>query len=166
MHTDHINPFTAPAGLKDACTHLQTVYFLVLLHFSFQCCMRFNENPFTCHETENEAAEGFPIWHFYWVFWSDITAVKGLIMKTIALSMIVLVAAVIIIAIVSCGGCSGLYDVGEGSRSGVVFCNGLQFVITCYWQAEGYRWKLGDLDQRPYLLTFIEGLFCIYYSYA
>ena len=44
-----VNPFTAPAckisRLKNARTHLQTVYFLVLSISSAVC---FDENPFTC----------------------------------------------------------------------------------------------------------------------
>ena len=44
--------------------------------------MRFNENPFTRQcEKENKKAKGFQILHFYWSFWRDIMAVKGLMYK-------------------------------------------------------------------------------------
>ena len=49
-----VNPFTAPAcnisGLKDARTHLQTVYFLVqyITHYFTFNAVRFEENPFKC----------------------------------------------------------------------------------------------------------------------
>ena len=58
-----INPFTAPAckisGLKDARTHLQTVYFPVL----WRCATCFDGNPFTYNyasaKKENKNLTGF-----------------------------------------------------------------------------------------------------------
>ena len=42
--------------------------------------IRYDESPFTCHcEKENQKAYGFQISDFYWSFWSDTMAVKGLI---------------------------------------------------------------------------------------
>ena len=42
--------------------------------------VRFDENPFTCLcNKEDEKAEGFQIWYFYWSLSSDIMAVKGFI---------------------------------------------------------------------------------------
>ena len=45
--------------------------------------MRFDENPFTCHCEHASAKketkrQGFQISHFYWLFLSDVMAVKGL----------------------------------------------------------------------------------------
>ena len=39
-----------------------------------------DDNPFTCQcEKEGKQAQGFQVSHFYWLFSSDIMAVKGLI---------------------------------------------------------------------------------------
>ena len=39
-----------------------------------------DDNPFTCQcEKEGKKAQGFQVSHFYWLFSSDIMAVKGLI---------------------------------------------------------------------------------------
>ena len=41
--------------------------------------MHFDEDPFTCQcKNENKKAQEFQISHFYWLFSSDIMAVKGL----------------------------------------------------------------------------------------
>ena len=42
--------------------------------------MCFDENPFTCQrEKEGKKAQGLHVSHFYWLFSSDVMAVKGLI---------------------------------------------------------------------------------------
>jgi len=52
--------------------------------------MRFDEIPFTCLcEKEDKKALGFQISHFYGSFSNDIMAVKGLIARLIALSLLV-----------------------------------------------------------------------------
>ena len=62
-----INPFTAPAckvsRLKDAWTHLQTVYFPVL---STVNAMSFDEYPFTRRCKKEDQKGGFQI-SFLWV---------------------------------------------------------------------------------------------------
>ena len=41
--------------------------------------VHFNENPFTCRrEKEDKNVLKFEISHFYWLFLSDVLAVKGL----------------------------------------------------------------------------------------
>ena len=79
----NFNPFTAPAckisRLKDARTRLQTYIFRSSGTSTF-IAMRFDKNPLTHHcEKEDKMVEGFQISHFYWLFSSDIMAVKGLI---------------------------------------------------------------------------------------
>ena len=44
--------------------------------------IRFDENLFTCRR-KKEDRKAFQISHFYWLFLSDIVAVKGLIKKNL-----------------------------------------------------------------------------------
>ena len=75
------DPFTAPAcqisGLKDAWTHLQTVYFRSYTVY-FQCDV-FQWKSF--HVPVWKSSQRFQILHFDWLFSSDIMAVKGLIVS-------------------------------------------------------------------------------------
>ena len=58
-----------------ACKH----YILQSYNTSTFNAMRLDENPFTRQcKKEDKKAEGFQISHFYWLFLSDIVAVKGL----------------------------------------------------------------------------------------
>lgn len=48
----------------------------------------FDENPFTCHcEKEDKNAKGFQILQFYWLFLSNIMAVKGLVFDILNLNI-------------------------------------------------------------------------------
>ena len=81
-----INPFTVPAcnisGLKVHGHPSKQSIFRLYITSTFGA-MRFDENPFTC-QCENKKAKGFRILQFYWLFSSDIMAVKGLTIYSLA----------------------------------------------------------------------------------
>ena len=82
----YFNPFTAPAcqiaGLKNARTHLQTVYFPVtfLAHrlSGPHVLMTILSHASAKKKTKRLLKKWFQIWPFYWSFPCDIMAVNGL----------------------------------------------------------------------------------------
>jgi len=78
-----LNPFTATActisGLKNATTHLQTIFSGHTAHLLSMLCILMKILSHASAKKEDKNDQGFQIWHFYWSFSSDIMAVKGLI---------------------------------------------------------------------------------------
>ena len=67
------------SGLKDARTHMQTVYIFRSYNTSTFNAMRLDKNTLKCqYIKEDKKAERFQISHFYWSFSNDSMAVKGL----------------------------------------------------------------------------------------
>ena len=84
--------------------------------------VRFDENPFTCLcNKEDEKAEGFQIWYFYWSLSSDIMAVKELISSQVLNSLnwacVRLPAShIVVLAFIPCWTCL-LLLLGDPARS-------------------------------------------------